>query len=140
METLLPLPSVSLMFSCFISTTFFEPILIVLLWLLVIPHSLARGVNRDPILRLLFSSFFPSISETAAVCLLSFLPFIPPFLPFFNPLTLSLFWRRSSRACDCQLHFKLDPDNQRLFTPSSVLGMCVLPTISTVGAVPRTWP
>ena len=46
--------------------------------------------------------------------------------------------RRSLRGCDHQLTRKLDPGNQRLLIPSPVLGMYVLPTIPTLGAVSRT--
>lgn len=35
-------------------------------------------------------------------------------------------WRRSSRECDWQLTFKLDPGNKRLLIPYPVLGMYIL--------------
>lgn len=45
-----------------------------------------------------------------------------------------------SRPRDCRLTHKLDPGNQRVLTPSPVLGMSILPTVSIVEAVPRTQP
>ena len=44
-------------------------------------------------------------------------------------------WRKSSRGHDHQLPHKLHPGNRRLLTPSPGLGMYILPTIPTVGAV-----
>ena len=50
-------------------------------------------------------------------------------------LKQEVYWRRSSRGHDFPLTPELDLDNQRLLSPSPVLGMYILPTITTVGAV-----
>ena len=39
------------------------------------------------------------------------------------------------RECDHQLTHKLDLSNQRLLTPFLFLGMYILPTVPTVGAI-----
>ena len=49
-----------------------------------------------------------------------------------------LCWRKSSRGCDHQVNSKINLGNQKLFIPSSVLGIYTLPTAATVGTLSRT--
>ena len=48
---------------------------------------------------------------------------------------LGICWRRSWRGHDHWLTSELDPGNGRHLTPSPVLGMHILPTVPTMGAV-----
>ena len=46
-------------------------------------------------------------------------------------------WRKSWRVCDHKLACELDPGISRVLTPTFALGMYVLPTVPTAGAVFR---
>lgn len=49
-------------------------------------------------------------------------------------------WRSLSKGCDPLLTPELDPGNRKFLILFPVLGVCILPTILTLGVVSRTKP